>query len=185
MGGSSSSTAASTDQTDNRRVIGQNGISLEGSTIFQSDSRSLTDGRSWQDNSTLTTTDSRSSTDGRSWQDNSTNTTLDANVANAAIWASNSDLQLALNSTNTTTNNAFDFLKKSNETAYDFGRAITGKAFDFAQSSEDIAQQNMVSTSNLVKNAYADAKGRGALTDKIMIGALVMAGLVAIAALRK
>jgi hypothetical protein len=40
------------------------------------------------------------------------------------------------------------------------------------------------SSGKMVSEAYAESKGRGAMTDKILIGALIMAGLVAIAALR-
>ena len=83
---------------------------------------------------------------------------LDAEVANAAINASTKDLKLS----------------------FDFGKS----ALDFAAKSQNSALDSLHSEAVLVSNAYADAKGRGALTDKILIGAIAMAGLVAVAALR-
>lgn len=58
-------------------------------------------------------------------------------------------------------------------------------AFNFGSKSQGQALDSLESQASMVKDAYADAKGRGALTDKILIGAIAMAGLVAIAALRK
>lgn len=90
-------------------------------------------------------------------------TTLDAEVANHAIDDSVADLGKSL----------------------DFGRANVRDSFDFAAKSQGMALDSLNTEANLVKDAYADAKGRGALTDKILIGAIAMAGLVAVAALRK
>lgn len=64
------------------------------------------------------------------------------------------------------------------------GGAIA-RAFDFASKTTVQAQQSITSTANLVSDAYAEAKGRGAMTDYIIIGALALAGLVAVQALRK
>lgn len=89
--------------------------------------------------------------------------TLDAAVANNAVDASTQDLKTALN----------------------FSSGNVRDVFAFASKSQDRALDSLNVEANLVKNAYADAKGRGALTDKIIIGAVVMAGLVAIAAVRK
>lgn len=90
-------------------------------------------------------------------------TTLDAAVATSAIDASTKDLKTSL----------------------DFGLTAGSRAFDFARKAQVTALDSLNVEANLVKNAYADAKGRGALTDKILIGAIAMSGLVAIAALRK
>lgn len=111
-GGSSSSTAQTTNQTDNRRTIGAGGISNEGGTV----------------------------------------NVLDGGAINAA---------------------------------FDFSKSTVGESFDFAKSAQGAALDSLNTTSNLVKDAYADAKGRGALTDKILIGSVAMAGLVAVMALRK
>lgn len=69
--------------------------------------------------------------------------------------------------------------------AFEFSGAVAGKSLDFAQQSQGQALDSLKTQTNLVKDAYADAKGRGALTDKILIGAVVMAGVVALAAVRK
>lgn len=69
--------------------------------------------------------------------------------------------------------------------AFDFGTATVKESFGFATRSQQQVLDSLDSTSNLVAAAYNDAKGRGALTDKILIGAIAMAGLVAVMALRK
>lgn len=71
-----------------------------------------------------------------------------------------------------------------------------GKAFDVVDSvigKQQAATKDMTTqafraldtTGALVSAAYNDAKGRGALTDYITLGALLLAGGVAIYALRK
>lgn len=103
-----------------------------------------------------------------------TNTTLDGDVALAAINGSVKGEKLALDFGETALSKAFSFAGTSEQ-----------RAFSFASASEKTALDSLQVQSNLVKDAYADAKGRGALTDKILIGSIAMAGLVAIAALRK
>ena len=129
MSSSESSSSAATNQIDNRRVIGERGISAENSTVNV--------------------------------------TTLDAQVANHAISAT-SDVSI-----------------KALDASLDFSDAAQGKAYKFAAESQNTALDSLLTTSSLVKDAYADAKGRGALTDKILIGTVVMIGLVALAAVKK
>ena len=69
--------------------------------------------------------------------------------------------------------------------AFDFAGATAGQSFSFATKSNQQALDSLAVTSNLVKDAYADAKGRGALTDKILIGAIAVSGLVALMAIKK
>lgn len=69
--------------------------------------------------------------------------------------------------------------------AFDFATATEKDSFSFAKAAQGQALDSLTTTSNLVKDAYADAKGRGALTDKILIGSIVMAGAVAVMALKK
>lgn len=69
--------------------------------------------------------------------------------------------------------------------AFDFAGQTAGQSFSFATESNRQALDSLNVTSNLVKDAYADAKGRGALTDKILIGAIAVSGLVALFAIRK
>ena len=47
------------------------------------------------------------------------------------------------------------------------------------------ALDSLNTSANLVKDAYADAKGRGALTDKLIMAAVVAMGIVAFMAIRK
>ena len=178
MSDSESNSKQSTQQTDNRRVIGQNGISNENGTV------------------TVNTT------------------TLDANVVNAAFSAITSGNKaqadagvqaltsalgfgksaltaaanaqtdaLAFAESNSKANNTMaynvltDALSSNNstlKTAFSFADKQTGRAFD-----------SLSQTETLVANAYADAKGRGALTDKILIGTIAAMALVAFTALNK
>lgn len=58
-------------------------------------------------------------------------------------------------------------------------------AFKFAASAQAAAVGTIQETSKLVSDAYAEAKGRGTMTDWILVGSLAVAGLVAVTALRK
>ncbi len=58
-------------------------------------------------------------------------------------------------------------------------------AFDFASASQAASISSLNATSKLVADAYNEAKGRGVMTDYILIGSVALAGLVAVMALRK
>lgn len=133
---SSSSSSSDTNQTDNRRVIGQGGVSAEGGSVVNV-------------------------------------TTLDASVANNAI---SSTAGAAVANLDRSLTFGADALKRA--------LAFGDKAFSFGTDTQQTALDSLNSQANLVKDAYADAKGRGALTDKILIGAIAMAGLVAFAAVK-
>jgi len=62
--------------------------------------------------------------------------------------------------------------------AFDFSKAIAEGALAFGLKSQSDSAKTMA-------DAYNDAKGRGALTDYITIGAIAMAGLIAFQALKK
>ena len=159
MSMSDSNQEQTTSQQDNRVVIGQGGVNAQtGSNVFVQ--------------------------------------TLDAQVANHAVDASTKDIKASLDYSRGAVKDAFSFgrgaqsdafalVKNSEKDAFSFGRGAQSDAFAFATKSQNIALDSLNVEANLVKNAYADAKGRGALTDKILIGSIAMAGLVAIAALRK
>lgn len=117
MGSSKSSQA--TNQTDNRRVIGEGGVSAESSSV--------------------------NTGSGILAQNGAQVTVLD----NGAI------------------NKAFDFS----------GQVAAG-ALKFGLDSQ-------AATAGVLADAYNDAKGRGALTDYILIGAIAMAGIVAFSAVKK
>lgn len=89
--------------------------------------------------------------------------TLDGAVASEAIATSRDDLRQALN----------------------FATGNVSAAYEFAKSAQGAALDSLNTEAGVLSAAYADAKGRGALTDKILIGAILMAGLVAVTALRK
>lgn len=126
MSDSNSTSQQTTQQTDNRRVLGQGAVSAEqGATV--------------------------------NYQ------VLDGQVVNRSLDTVDQTVKNALTTVN----------------------GVTGKAFSFASDAQGAALDSLNLTANLIKDSYADAKGRGALTDKILIGSIVMAGLVALAALRK
>lgn len=143
---SDSATSQDTSQQDNRRVIGEGGLSIEA-----------------ERNSTVNVT------------------SLDRQVADAAIAGTVTTAVAALNSGQASIGQAFDFGQLSLTKAFDFGL----KSIEQNRTATQAALTSIADSSTLVKDAYADAKGRGALTDKILIGAVAMAGVVAVAALRK
>lgn len=76
--------------------------------------------------------------------------------------------------------------------AFDFGDnalASTGdivkKALQFGLDSQAASNDVLSKSTSVLSNAYNDAKGRGALTDYILIGAIAMAGIVAFSAVKK
>lgn len=80
---------------------------------------------------------------------------------------------------------SLDFSKTALAKSLEFATSNTKQSFDFASTANAQALDSLNTTANLVKDSYADAKGRGAMTDKILIGSVAMAGLVALAAIRK
>lgn len=118
---SDSESSPDNSQTDNRRVIGEHGISAENSTVNVQ--------------------------------------TLDAEVVNRVL--------------------------ETGEFSIDRALKFGSEALNYSKNSQAQALDSLNTTANLVKDAYEDAKGRGAMTDTILIGSVVMAGLVAMAAIRK
>lgn len=66
-----------------------------------------------------------------------------------------------------------------------FAETAFGKAITYTGTVQSDAMDNLGDTAQLVKDAYEDAKGRGALTDKILIGAIIAMAVVAWGATRK
>lgn len=175
MSSSSSSTRQDVYQVDNRRVIGQGGASAEGGSTV-----------------TITTN------------------TLDGEVVNKAFNFGGSALDLvggtvgealgfgkdALKAVANANSDALAFAdsnaRRNSEMAYNFfgdalasNDAALSKAFSFGNNAMGAAFDTLGQTENLVKDAYADAKGRGALTDKMIMGAIAAMALVAFAAVKK
>lgn len=59
------------------------------------------------------------------------------------------------------------------------------RAFDFSEKALAFGLQSQAASASTLADAYNDAKGRGALTDYILIGAIAMAGIVAYQAVQK
>lgn len=89
-------------------------------------------------------------------------------------------------------NRAFSFASAANEAA----NATTVSAIGSASSSMDkalafgvkqtsVALDSLSQSANMIKDSYADAKGRGALTDWMLMGAIAVAGLIAVVAVWK
>lgn len=178
MSSSKSNTNPVTTQTDNRRVIGENGISAENSAVSV------------------------------------VNNTLDPNVVAAALQAVGSNstagftfgsdvltsslgfggdaLTAALNASGDALAFADSNANRNSAMAYSvFGDALNtsqnalNRAFSFGSAALDRSFSNLGDTQQLVADAYADAKGRGAMTDKILIGSIAAMAVVAFAAVGK
>lgn len=80
--------------------------------------------------------------------------------------------------TNTTVSNAFADLMGSQD-------SLVAKVLNYGGTMTSQVADSFAASTDLVKDAYADAKGRGALTDKILIGTIAAMALVAYMALKK
>lgn len=132
---------------------------------------------------------------------NITNTTLDGDVAkramdnmltmgqDALLFGSDSQKQAYAFSTGVN-QQAFSFAGSANAAASAAQSAALGsaqssmnRAFEFGANQTGVALDSLSESANMIKDAYADAKGRGALTDWMLMGAIGLAGLVAIFAI--
>lgn len=105
-------------------------------------------------------------------------------IANSFSFA-NAAFDSAVAGVGAASKSAMDIVSQGSSNALGFADSENARVLDFATKANSQAAATLNTTSNLVKDAYADAKGRGALTDKILIGAIAMAGLVAVMALKK
>lgn len=173
MSDSETTQQANTSSTDQRRVLGQGALSAENSNVR------------------MTTI----------------HNTLDADVANHAIDATRLSTAEAMgfgsdalassfsfgksifNTASDSQTNAFSgalsAIDKSGARASNFASDAFGAALDFGNDAMKRENAVLDKTTSVLNSAYADAKGRGAMTDKILIGAVAMAGLVALAAIKK
>lgn len=109
-------------------------------------------------------------------------------TVNAAFAANQRAIQASLNAQS----DALAFAQSANAQAqqnqrYAIDTAAGSMADALAYSGKQtaVALDSLNGSANLVKDAYADAKGRGALTDKILMVAIGMAGLVAWSAVKR
>ncbi len=68
---------------------------------------------------------------------------------------------------------------KAQAGAFDFVGGALSSLLGFTNAAEKRAVDSSLDASNTLKNAYADAKGRGAMTDYIIIGVVLVAGVIA------
>lgn len=111
--------------------------------------------------------------------------TLDADVANHAVDAVRLSTAQALGFGSDALASSFNFAKSSQVISTNLASDALTSAFSFANDSAKRENAALDQTTQTLSTAYADAKGRGALTDKILIGAIAIAGLIALAALKK
>lgn len=81
--------------------------------------------------------------------------------------------------------NAFAFSGDTLAKTLEFASQSGAQALEFASNSGAQALDSLNTTTTLVKNAYEDAKGRGAMTDYVILGGMALAGLIAVTALKK
>lgn len=91
---------------------------------------------------------------------------------------------MALGANVQTTQSAIDGMFETTQLAIGGNTDLASLAIKSNEHAADQVMSSLNSTETLVANAYNDAKGRGALTDKILIGAIVMTGLVALYAVK-
>lgn len=176
MSDSNSDTSQRTNQTDNRRVIGERGVSAENSTVTINSLDADVMNRILNYGSEQSGQVFDFAGRGLESVDNAVLSALGfgGKALNAALDA-NADA-LAFADANSTRNTI---------ASYNFAGDALGEAFSFGTNALNKAFNAADTTTSLVKDAYADAKGRGALTDKIMIGAIIAMAAVAFAAVQK
>jgi len=81
--------------------------------------------------------------------------------------------------------NAFDFAGDVSTGGFDLTKTTLTKALEYARASQGQALDSLNTTTSLIKDSYANAKGRGAMTDYILLGSIAVAGLVAFTAVKK
>lgn len=174
----SSNTQQTTYQTDARRVIGESGISAENSSVSVVNQTS---------DPNVIAAALQFAGSGQTSMFN-----FGSSALASALGFGGSALTAALNASNDALAFADSNASRNSAMAYNvFSDALgtsegaLSKAFTFGANALDRSFSNLGDTQNLVADAYADAKGRGALTDKILIGAIAAMAIVAFAAVKK
>lgn len=170
MSSSRSSQAQTVNQTDNRRVIGQGAASAEGGstiTIQTLDGEAIN--RAFQ---------YAGDTGSQAFE-------LVGGTLAEALGFGGKALDAALNAQGDALAFAEANARLNTTQAYNFAADALGGAFGFGDRALDRASDAMSEATSLVKDAYADAKGRGALTDKILMGAIAAMAVVALMAVKK
>ncbi len=177
MSSSKSNTSQATWQQDNRRVIGQGGASAEGGstiTINALDGQAL--------NNSLLFANEALGLVGRT---NQAAFDFGNESVMGALGFGGKALVAALDASSDALAFADQNSARQTTAAYNFATDALGGAMSFGSSALNKASNAFEVSTGLVKDAYADAKGRGALTDKILIGAIVAMAVVAYASVKK
>jgi hypothetical protein len=110
---------------------------------------------------------------------------LDGGAISNALGFAGGAFQTAIAGMGEARKNAIDVVQNSNSNALTFAQNSNLKALDFATNANAQASATLDKTTSVLKSAYEDAKGRGAMTDYVLIAALAMAGFVAFNAGKK
>lgn len=201
MSDSNSNTSTETNQTDNRMVLGEGSINAGGGSTVNnttttnntvSDSGAISDAFKFGNNAL----DFAGNTVDRSLQfaERNTNRVLDfagtsqersyafATAANnraaSAIAQAGADSMAFAAQTSAQSTAA-------QRAALEVAQGSMSEALAFGGRQTAVALDSLNGSANLVKDAYSDAKGRGALTDKILMVAIAMAGVIAFTAVKR
>lgn len=178
MSSSKSNTNPVTNQSDNRRVVGENGISAENSAVSVVNN-------SLDANVVAAALQAMgtNSTAGFQFGSEVLSNTLGfgGDALNAALDASSDALAFADSNSSRNSALAYNFFGDALNTSEN----AIGRAFSVGAAALDKSFSNLGETQQLVADAYADAKGRGALTDKILMGAIAAMAVVAFVAVGK
>lgn len=163
---SESATSSQVNQADNRNVLGERAINAQGGS-------------------------------------NVSIQTLDGEVINRALQNNALTVDSVLNFGSRTVDGAFSFGDNALSESFDFGKSamkmadlaneraadnIAGSyqnAMKLSQSVLEKSFSNLTDSQNMVATAYQDAKGRGAMTDKMMLAAIVAVSVVAFSAVNR
>ncbi len=173
---SSSSTAQTVWQQDNRRVIGQGGVSAENSTVNMYSLDGEVVNRVF---------DFAGKQSGQAFDFGGQALALTNDVVAQALGFGKGAMTAVANANADALSFAEATSSRSEKNAYNFATDALGGALGFGTNALNKAFNAADVSAALVKDAYADAKGRGALTDKILMGAIAAMAVVALMAVKK
>lgn len=189
MSSSSSSTDQKVSQSDNRKVLGQGAIDSGGGNVTQVSN--VLDGGAVA-NSLATVLNSQAMSN--NLVQDTVHQTISAITTNtgAALGFGTASMGVVQKATTDALNFAKTSQAQSEQTAssalssaLSLSQNALTSSLAFAKGQSDQAYSTLNSAENMVSAAYSDAKGQGALTSKIMIGAVVVMGIVAVMAVKK
>lgn len=194
MSDSNSSSAQSTSYTDSRMVLGEgaNNAANGGQITNHTTNYALDGGAIQASYGFANNTVDQAFDFGRGALASNTSTTNAAlNFATDAQTASYASSDRSQQYAQQTASDSLAFAQDANTRAIGVQRESLGVAADsmsqalaYGGKQTAVALDSLNSSANLVKDAYADAKGRGALTDYVLMAAIGVAALVAYGAIK-